>query len=58
MKRSGVEFGSAPTPTNEYEIRGKKYIVTSHYVGGKDFQKVLDDLAFRQVIAEMQNSAK
>ena len=57
MKQSGAEFGSAPTSTNEYEIREKKYIVTSHYVGGKDFQKVLDDLAFRQVIAEMQDSA-
>ena len=58
MQQLSVEHGSAPTSMREYEIGGKKYIVTSHYVGGKDFQKVLDDLAFRQVIAEMQNSAK
>lgn len=57
MKQSGAEFGSVSISTNEYEIKEKKYIVTSHYVGGKDFQKVLDDLAFRQVIVEMQDSA-
>lgn len=39
MKQSGAEFGSAPTSTNEYEIREKKYIVTSHCVGGKRLSK-------------------
>ncbi len=33
MSEMCAEFSSAPTSINEYEIRGKKYIVTSHYIG-------------------------
>ena len=36
MSEMCAEFSSAPTSINEYEIRGKKYIVTSHYAGEKD----------------------
>ena len=52
-----AEFGSAPTTTSEYEIRGKKYIVTSHYVGNKNFKELFGELTFRQVLADMRNSA-
>lgn len=58
MKKPGAEFGSAPTSASEYEIGGRKYIVTSHYVGNKDFKKVFGELAFNQVLADMQNSAR
>lgn len=58
MQELCVEFGSAPTSTSEYEIGGRKYIVVSHYVGNKDFKKVFDDLAFSQVLADMQNSIR
>lgn len=58
MQELCVEFGSAPTSTSEYEIGGRKYIVVSHYVGNKDFKKVFDDLAFSQVLADMQNSVR
>ena len=51
-------FDSAPTSKSEYEIGGRKYIVVSHYVGNKDFKKVFDDLAFSQVLADMQNSVR
>ena len=53
-----AELDSAPTSMSEYEIGGRKYIVVSHYVGNKDFKKVFDDLAFRQVLADMQNSVR
>ena len=53
-----AEFDSAPTSMSEYEIGGRKYIVVSHYVGNKDFKKVFDDLAFSQVLADMQNSVR
>lgn len=43
---------------SEYEIGGRKYIVVSHYVGNKDFKKVFDDLAFSQVLVDMQNSVR
>lgn len=52
-----AEFGSAPTSTREYEIGGRKYIVTSHYVGNKNFKELFGELAFRQVLADMRNSA-
>ena len=58
MQQMCAEFGSAPTSTNEYEIGGRKYIVVSHYVRNKDFKKVFDDLAFSQVLADMQNSVR
>ena len=37
---------------------GRKYIVVSHYVGNKDFKKVFDDLAFSQVLADMNDSVR
>lgn len=50
-------YESVPTTSHTEIIGGKKYVVVSHYVGGKDFKKVFSDLAFRQVLTEMQNSA-
>ena len=38
-------------------IRGKKYIVVSHYVGKKDFKKIICDHAFKQALAEDKKSA-
>ena len=35
-------------------IRGKKYIVVSHYVGKKDFKKIICDHAFKQALADKQ----
>ena len=45
MQELCAEFGSAPTTTSEYEIRGKKYIVTSHYAGDKDIGQVIYAIA-------------
>ena len=45
MSEMCAEFSSAPTSINEYEIRGKKYIVTSHYVGEKEIRQVIYALA-------------
>ena len=41
-----------PVRRSEYEIGGKKYIVTSHFVGNKDLDKVLYDIAFRRACEE------
>ena len=38
-------------------IHGKKYIVVSHYVGKKDFKKIVCDHAFKQALAETEKSA-
>lgn len=39
------QFKDFPTKKNEYEIDDKKYIVVSHFVGNKDIDKVLEQLA-------------
>lgn len=49
--------GVGSTTSHTEVIGGKKYIVVSHYVGNKDFKKVMSDLAFKQVLADMQNTA-
>ncbi|WP_251548717.1 hypothetical protein [Pumilibacter intestinalis] len=38
-------------------IGGKIYIVVSHYVGKKDFKKIICDHAFKQALAEDKKSA-
>ena len=45
MQELCTEFGSAPTSTREYEIGGRKYIVTSHYAGDKDIGQVIYAIA-------------
>ena len=42
-----------PEHTNEYDINGNKYIVHSHFVGTKDIDKVLMDIAERQALDEV-----
>ncbi len=42
-----------PEYTNEYEIGGRKYIVHSHFVGKKDIDKVLSDIAVNRALSEV-----
>ena len=37
-------YKDAPKRTSEYEIDGKKFIVTSHFVGTKDLDKTMYQL--------------
>ena len=55
MQELCVEFGSAPTSTSEYEIGGRKYIVTSHYVGRKNVDNVLREIAVKRACFDMDN---
>ena len=57
MQELCVEFGSAPTSTSEYEIGGRKYIVTSHYVGRKNVDNVLREIAVKRAYFDMENPA-
>ena len=41
--------------TNEYEIDGKKYVVHSHFVGNKDIDKVISEIAFNKAMLETLN---
>ena len=44
--------------TNEYEIDGKKLIVHSHFVGSKDIDKVISEIAFNRALNESLNTTK
>ena len=46
------EFNDYPTKENNYEIGNKKYIVISHFVGNKDIDKVLNELATSRAYKE------
>ncbi len=59
MKKSSLaemrkEYMSMPITANTIEIDGVLYIVVSHYVGGKDIDVVVRDLAERQVYEDMK----
>ena len=41
-----------PVHTNEYEIDGKKFIVHSHFIGSKDIDKVISEIALNRALNE------
>ena len=49
------KYSAYPTRTSEYEIDGKKYVVHSHFIGNKDIDKVISEIAFNKAIAETLN---
>lgn len=57
MQQLSVEHGSAPTSMREYEIGGKKYTVVSHYVGKKNVDNVLREIAIKRAYSDMENPA-
>ena len=57
MQQLSVEHVSAPTSMREYEIGGKKYTVVSHYVGKKNVDNVLREIAVKRAYSDMENPA-
>ena len=53
MQQLSAEHGSAPTSMREYEIGGKKYIVTSHYAGEKEIDRTIRSIAIDRAKREM-----
>ena len=49
---------SSPVRMTEYEIDGKKFIVHSHFIGGKDIDKVISEIAFNRAFNESLNTTK
>ncbi len=45
-------YKNAPKRTAEYEIDGKIFVVTSHFVGVKDLDKTMYQLAFNRACEE------
>ena len=55
MVELNEKYSAYPTRTSEYEIDGKKYVVHSHFIGNKDIDKVISEIAFNKAIAETLN---
>ena len=56
LKELNEKFKDCPTRTAEYYINGKKFIVKSHFVGTKDLNKTLYDIAYKKAMSEMLNA--
>ncbi len=50
------KYSSSPVRTSEYEIDGKKFIVHSHFIGSKDIDKVISEIAFNRALNESLNT--
>lgn len=57
MQQLSAEHSSAPTSMREYEVGGKKYTVVSHYVGKKNVDNVLREIAVKRAYSDMENPA-
>ena len=47
------QYDTCPTSRCEYEIDGKKYIVIRHFVGNKEIDRLMSELAVSQANREM-----
>jgi len=48
-----IQYETTPVSNKEYCIDNKKFLVVSHYTGGKDIDEVLTDIAVRKAYADM-----
>ena len=51
-------YKDRPVRTNEYEINGKKFIVHCNFIGSKDIDKVISEIAFNRALNESLNATK
>ena len=45
-------YASSPVKTRAYEIDGKMFIAHSHFIGSKDIDKVISEIAFNRALNE------
>ena len=53
LKRIRDLYVAKPTSEEKYKIDGKLYVVTSHYIGEKDIDDVLLNLAKNKAYSEL-----
>lgn len=51
------KYKDCTVSVNEYLINGKKYIVHSHFVGDKDIDMVIRNIAFNKAMNEILEKA-
>lgn len=49
-------YKDKPTSKAVYEVDGQRYAVTSHFVGEKDLDKVLYELAFKRAFQKTEKN--
>ena len=49
-------YKDKPTDTATYEIEGQTFIVTAHFVGDKNLDKVIHDHAFHRAMEESETA--
>lgn len=54
MAQLNERFNKAPVSIREYEIAGKKFIVTRHFAGNKNVQAEIKNIAFARAKREMK----
>ncbi len=52
-KELNEQYRDCPAQEQEYEIKGRKYIVVSHYVGEKDLDEVVYRNAYHRAMNEL-----
>ena len=57
MLELNEKYKDCPVSVNEYLINGKKYIVHSHFVGNKDIDTVIRNIAFHKAMNEILKKA-
>ena len=56
LKELNEKYKDCPSRVTEYNINGKKFIVNSHFVGTKDLNKILYDIAYNRAMTEILNA--
>ena len=57
MQEMNEQYKDCPVQVNQYEVDGRIYRVTSHFIGDKDIDDVMYEYAVNRAINEMFHSA-
>lgn len=52
LNELNAKYSACPVYENEYVINGQKFIVHSHFVGSKDIDKVIGEIAFNHAVSD------
>lgn len=53
MHEMNEQFKDCPVQVNEYEVDGRIYKLTSHFIGEKDINDVMYNYAVNRAVGEM-----
>ncbi len=61
MQEMSEQYKDCPIQINEYEVDGRRYRVTSHFIGDKDINDVVyryaEDRAMSEMLGHMPKTA-